>query len=255
MARASITRDLDAIVQFTDVGIRLPRRRRRQGSGRRNRIRRFAGEVKRDEVWRIRNFTAAVQPGESIAVIGTRGSGKQAVLRMAAGTLLPDEGRVQRSTTIVPMIEMARAFLRDLSVRQNIYYLGGLFGMSADEITEKLPGIVQFADVQPILDRYLVKAQFHVRQRVAWSVAMATEAQAFAIDQLLVVGDQEFRETCWATVEERREAGVTFLVSADSGYRLRRFCQRAWYLADGALAAETTVDDALDRLRSARQAN
>jgi len=254
MARASISPNLEAIVEFTDAGIRLPRRRRRRGGGRRQRIRRFAGEVQRDEVWRVRNLTVAAQPGESIALIGLRGAGQQAILRLAAGTLIPDEGTVQRSTQIIPMIEMARAFSRFLSVRQNIYYLGGLFGMSADEITEKLPGIVAFADVQPILDRYLVKAQFHVRQRVAWSVAMATEARAFAVDQLLVVGDREFREVCWTKVDELRASGVTFLVNSESPRQFRRFCDRAWYLADGTLAADTTIDDALARLREARQA-
>jgi len=175
-------------------------------------------------------------------------------LRLAAGSLIPDEGSVQRSTTIIPMIEMARAFSRFLSVRQNIYYLGGLFGMSTDEITEKLPGIVAFSGVQPILDRYLVKAQFHVRQRVAWSVAMATEARAFAVDQLLVVGDREFREVCWAKVDELRAAGVTFIVNSESPRQYRRFCERAWYLADGTMVADTSVDEALARLREARQA-
>ena len=254
MARASISPDLDAVVRFTDAGIRIPRRRRRKGGGRRQRIRRFAGEVKRDEVWRIRHLTVDVAPGESVALVGARGAGQQAILRLAAGSLIPDEGTVQRGTTIVPMIEMARAFSRVLSVRQNIYYLGGLFGMSSDEITEKLPEIVSFAGVQPILDRYLYKSQFYVRQRVAWSVAMATEARAFAVDQLLVVADREFREMCWTKVDELRAAGVTFLVNSDSPRQYRRFCDRAWYLADGALVADTTVDDALERLRQARQA-
>lgn len=254
MARASLTPGLEAVVRFTDAGVRLPRRRRRKGGGRRQRIRRFAGEVQRDEVWRIRNLTVDVRPGESIALVGLRGAGQQAILRLAAGSLIPDEGTVQRSTQIIPMIEMARAFSRLFSVRQNIYYLGGLFGMSADEITEKLPSIVAFADVQPILDRYLVKAQFHVRQRVAWSVAMATEAQAYAVDQLLVVGDREFREVCWAKVEELRASGVTFLVNSDHARQYRRFCDRAWYLADGILVSDTNVDDALAQLREARQA-
>lgn len=253
MARAAVVRNLDAVVTFDNAGVRLPRRRRRKGGGKRQRIRRFAGEVKRDEVWRIRGLTARITPGESVAIVGMRGAGQQAILRMAAGTLLPDEGAVQRNMTVIPMIEIARAFSRVLSVRQNIYFLGGLFGMSHDEVTEKLPGIVAFADVQPILDRYLAKAQFHVKQRLAWTIALSTDADAYAIDQILVVGDRQFRQQCWTRMDERRAEGATFLINSDSPKQFRRFCDRALYLEDGRLAAETTVDDALARLRQARQ--
>ena len=253
MARASVSQDLDAVVTFDNVGIRLPRRRRRKGGGKRQRIRRFAGEVQRDEVWRVRGLTARIDAGESVAIVGMRGSGQQALLRLAAGTLLPDEGTVRRSMTVIPMIEIARAFSRVLSVRQNIYFLGGLFGMSHDEVEEKLPSIVAFADVQPILDRYLAKAQFHVKQRLAWTIALSTDAHAYAIDQILVVGDRDFRQRCWTRMDERREEGATFLINSDSPKQFRRFCDRALYLADGTLAADTTVDDALARLREARQ--
>lgn len=253
MARIPIAEQLDAVVTFTDAGIRMPRRRRRRGGGKRQRIRRFAGEVKRDEVWRIRHFTASINPGESVAIVGMRGAGQQALLRLAAGTLLPDEGTVQRSRTVIPMIEMARAFSRVLSVRQNIYYLGGLLGMSQDEVNEKLPSIVAFADVQPILDRYLAKAQFHVKQRLAWTIALATDADAYAIDEILVVGDQDFRQKCWTRMDERRAEGATFLINSYSARVFRRFCDRALYLADGTLGADTSVEDAVARLRQARQ--
>jgi ABC-2 type transport system ATP-binding protein len=246
---------VEPVVTFTDVGIRLPRKRRRKGAGRRSRIRRFAGEVQRDEVWRVRNFTAEIQPGESVALVGMRGAGQQALLRLAAGTLIPDEGTVHRKEPIIPMIEVAKALSRGLSVRQNIYYLGGLYGMSRDEMDEKLPGIVEFAGLKNSLDRYLMNAPFVVRQKLAWSVAMSTQARAFAIDQILVVGERAFRQECWTRVDQLREDGVTFLINSDSAKQYRRFCDRAWYLTEGGLAADTTVPAALDLLRAARQSN
>ena len=75
MARLSLSPKLDAIVAFEDAGVRLPRRRRRKGDGRRQRLRRIAGEVKRDEVWRLRHATFAVAEGESVAIVGGKGSG------------------------------------------------------------------------------------------------------------------------------------------------------------------------------------
>ena len=112
MARLSLSPKLDAIVAFDDAGVRLPRRRRRKGDGRRQRLRRIAGEVKRDEVWRLRHATFAVAEGESVAIVGGKGSGREALLRLAAGTLIPDEGSVRRRVPVIPMIELARALNR-----------------------------------------------------------------------------------------------------------------------------------------------
>ena len=119
---------LDAIVEFRDVSIKMPRHRRRRGGGRRQRLRRFAGEIRRDEIKALVDVSFSVQPGESVAVVGPKGLGRQALLRLAAGTLRPDSGRVSRSVPIVPMIEVARAFARAYSIRQNIYIVGGLLG-------------------------------------------------------------------------------------------------------------------------------
>ena len=171
-----------SIVEFRGAGIKMPRKRRRKGGGRRQRIRRLAGEVQRDEVWRVRHLTASVDPGEAVALVGLRGAGQQAILRLAAGTLRPDEGTVTRSTTIVPMIEIAKAMSRTLSLRQNIYLIAGLYGMSSDEVQEKLGSIVEFAGLQQVLDRYLQNVPFVVRQRLAWSTAMHDDGTGVALD-------------------------------------------------------------------------
>ncbi len=253
MARLSLTPDLGAIVEFTDAGVRMPRRRRRRGDGRRQRLRRIAGEVRRDEVWRLRNATFAVAEGESVALVGGRGAGQEALIRLAAGTLIPDEGRVRRRVEVVPMIDVARSLARTYTVRQNIYLIGGLLGMTPEEVSEKLGGIVAFAGVDGILDKYLGTAPPIVRQRLAWSIATSTDARAYAINQILVVGERDFRQQCWTRMDRMREDGVTFLLASDSPKQFRRFCDRALYLDAGTVAAETTVPDALAMLREARR--
>ena len=99
MARQSLTRGLDAAIEFSGVGISLPKRRRRKGVGKRQRLRRLAGDSRREEVWVLRSASFSVLPGESVAVLGGGLPARQALLRLAAGTLMPDEGHVRRSDT------------------------------------------------------------------------------------------------------------------------------------------------------------
>jgi ABC-type polysaccharide/polyol phosphate transport system ATPase subunit len=253
MSRVSIDPTLDAVVQFENVTMRIPRRRRRKGAGRRQRLRRIAGEVRREELEVLSNVSFSVQPGESVAIIGPKGPARQALLRLVAGTLRPDDGQVRRSKPIVPMIEVARALQRTYTVRQNIYIVGGLLGMTPDQINQELPRIAEQSGVANMLGRYMNSAPPAVRQKLAWSIAMSVDADAYAIDQTLVVGERSFRQQCWTHVDKLRENGATFLLSSDSPKQFRRFCDRAIYIVDGRIEADTTVPEALAAMRAARK--
>ena len=253
MARQALNPELGDALVFEGAGVRMPRRRRRRGDGRRQRLRRIAGEVRRDEVWRLRDASFTVAPGESVAIVGGKGSGREALLRLAAGTLIADEGTVQRRASVVPMIDVARSLVRSYTVRQNIYIVGGLLGMTPDDIGRELSGIVSFAGVESVLDKYLGAATPLVRQRLAWAITMATGARAFAIEQTLIVGDRDYRQQCWTRVDQLRADGVTFLIASDSAKQFRRFCDRAILLDNGRVAALTTVPDAIAQLRDSRR--
>ncbi len=253
MARIPVEPNLDAVVELAHVSMRMPRRRRRKGSGRKQRLRRFAGEVRREEIEVLSDVSFRVNPGESVAIFGSNGPGRQALLRLIAGTLRADSGEIRRREPIVPMIEVARSFERSYSMRQNIYLVGGLLGMTPDQVEEHLPIIVENAGVASSLDRYLGAAPALVRQKLAWSIAMSVNASAYAIDRTIVVGDKPFREQCWSHVQGLRESGATFIVATDAPKQLRRFCQRALVFADTQLVADSTIDEALEVLREVRQ--
>ncbi len=249
MPKVPLTPELDAVVRFDGAGIRLPKIKRRKRGQSNSRLRRIAGDVARDEVWFVRDATFSVQAGQALAVIGHLGSGRDEILRLAAGTLVCDEGTVRRSVPIIPMVGLGGALSGGYTVRQNIYLLGGLLGMTPRQVADRLPGIVERADVAKILDKFLGDSSRLVRGRIAWSIAMATDAPAYAISQALTVGQPAFQQQCWELIEGRHAAGTTFLVVSDKPSELRRFCERAIVLDAGRVVADTTVDEALEILR------
>ncbi len=249
MPKVTITPGLDAVLQFDGAGVRLPKVKRRKVGSSRNRLKRMRGDVARDDVWFVRDATFSVQPGEALAVVGHIGSGRDELLRLAAGTLLPDEGTVQRSVPVVPMVGLGGALNGAYTVRQNIYLLGGLLGMTQAEIVERLPTIVERADVAKILDKFLGDSSRLMRGRLAWSIAMATQSPAYAISQALTVGQPAFQQQCWEIIEERHAAGITFLAVSDKPSELKRFCDRAILMNEGRILADTTVENALELLR------
>ncbi|MCF8550646.1 MAG: hypothetical protein K9G05_01010 [Candidatus Nanopelagicales bacterium] len=242
------------LLQFDHVSLAMSRTKRRSGSGKSKRLRRFAGETKRQVVPVLNDVTFSVQPGQSIALVGGRALARTSLLRLAAGTLIPDSGSVTRPEPAVPMISIARALGRAYTVRQNIYLVGGLLGLSPDQVEAKLPEIIEFAELKNVMDKHLGAAPGSTRQKIAWSIAMSLDSRFYLVDQTLVVGERDFRQKCWTHVDSLREQGATFLVSSDNSKLYRRFCDRALYFSQGVLEADTTVAEALSLARKARNA-
>lgn len=242
-----------SIVEVSNVSLSMPRTKRRQGSGRKHRLLRIAGETSRSMIPILDNVSFTISPGDSVAIVSGKPLLRTSLTRLVAGTLNPDSGSVVRSERVVAMIGIARAMGASFTLRQNAYLVGGLMGMTQEELTEKIPGIIKFADLGNYLDRYLRVAPSNARQRLAWSLAMAIDARVYAIDGTLVVGELEFRKKCWTAIDALREEGATFLISSHGGKHYRRFCDRGLYFDQGALIADTTVSKALALARKTRQ--
>jgi ABC-2 type transport system ATP-binding protein len=248
VARVHLAPDLTSVVEFDGAGVRLPVRQRRRGGGRRQRLRRMAGEVTREEVWSLQDASFELAEGEALAIVGHRESGRDSLLRLAAGTLLPDEGVVRRRVPVVPVIGVGRALGRNYTVRQNIYLVGGLLGMTPEMVAEKVPSIVKDAGLDGMVDKYLADTPGRVRGPLAWTIAMATEGRAYAISEAMVVGDPTYQERCWKIIEAKRAEGVSFLVTSEREEHLLRFCERALLLDGAQIIDDTAVEDALEKL-------
>jgi ABC-2 type transport system ATP-binding protein len=231
----------------------MPRSRRRGGQGTRQRLRRLAGESSRQQVPVFNDLSASILPGQSVALLGGGKSGREELLRLAAGTLVPDSGKVRRQGRVVPILDDSRCLTPSYTTRQNIYLTAGLLGMAPEETTERLDWIVDMAQAGKWLDSYLRGAPRNMRQRLVWTVSMATGARIFAIEKSLVIGHGEFMERCWSHVEGIRASGVTFLVASDEREVLERFCDRALVLKGGRIIADTTVEEGLGFIRPARR--
>jgi ABC-2 type transport system ATP-binding protein len=254
MARIRIEPSLTSAVEFDHVSLALPKRKRRQGGGRRQRLRRLAGETRREDFAALTDASFTVLPGETVLVVGARSAHRRALLRLAAGTVLPDSGTVQRRFPWIPMIDLARTLGRGFTVRHNIYLLGGLLGMTPDQVSECVADIADTAGLASKLDRHLGQAPASVRQKLAWTTAMATNAQAFAIDEVLAVGEPAFRAQCFAHVADLRSRGVTFLVASDAPRQLEAEFDRALYIDEESGVHALGVDEGIERMRAARRA-
>lgn len=246
MARIHIDPDLAPAVEFDDVSLTMPRTKRRKGGTRGARLRRFAQETSRVNEPVLDGVSLSVAPGDVVAVLDKDRRGHTTeLIRLAAGTLIPDHGHVRRNAEVIPILRRAGLVNAKLTVRQNIFVIGILLGMSPDEIHERMDWIVATAGLGKAIDAYARACPPELRRRIVWTVSMATRARIFATQGSLIVGDDAYREVGWQHVESLKADGVTFLVAGQNARVMERFCSRAVVLSAGRIVLDGTVAEAL----------
>ena len=231
------------VISLQDVGVRFSRRRR-DLSLRAALFRRDTGPNS-DAFWGLRNISFEVRPGEAVGVVGRNGQGKSTLLKIVAGVLLPDEGRVSVTGGVAPLIEITGGFAPDLTGRENIHLAAGLHGMSRETIEEKFDQIVEFAEMEKFLDTPFRHFSSGMKVRLAFSVISQLEEPTILVDEVLAVGDKAFREKCYARIDELLAEGRTLFLVSHKDKDLTRFCERGLYLRGGELVEDGPIKSVL----------
>jgi ABC-2 type transport system ATP-binding protein len=237
-----------AIIETHDLGIRFVRNRRRQLRLREMFIHRGGRQPRTGHFWPLRNVSFQIQPGEAVGVIGRNGTGKSTLLRLIAGVLIPDEGSVTVRGAVAPLLELSAGFSNDLTGRENVYLVGSLHGLSPAELKKKFDEIVSFAGEQ--IERAIETPVRHyssgMKVRLGFSVIAQLQHPILLVDEVLAVGDAEFRKKCYATIERLLDEGRTLVLVSHNENDLTRFCTRGLYFNAGRLTVDGSVRDALD---------
>jgi ABC-2 type transport system ATP-binding protein len=198
-----------------------------------------------DEFWALRNISFEINPGDAVGVIGKNGTGKSTLLKLIAGVLIPDEGTIATYGRVAPLLELSAGFSPDLTGRENVQIVAALHGLSRSEVKERMDEIVAFAEVEEFIDTPVRHYSTGMRVRLGFAVIAQLTHPILLVDEVLAVGDKEFRDKCYATIERMLAEGRTLVLVSHNENDLRRFCNRGIYINSGIMEVDGTLDEAL----------
>lgn len=173
--------------------------------------------------------------GQTLGIIGRNGSGKSTLLQMLAGTLTPTKGKVEVDGTIAALLELGAGFNPDFTGRENVFLNGTILGLTREEMHERLPSILEFANIGDFVDRPLSTYSSGMVVRLAFAVATAVQPRLLIIDEALSVGDEAFQRKCFRRIEQMRENGTSILFVSHSTQAVVQLCNRVIWLDGGEL--------------------
>lgn len=202
-----------------------------------------------EEFQALRDVSFDIPFGEAVGIIGRNGAGKSTLLKILTRITAPTAGRVDLGGRVGSLLEVGTGFHPELTGRENIFLNGTLLGMRRREIKTRFDEIVEFAGVQRFLDTPVKRFSSGMYVRLAFSVAAHLETEILAIDEVLAVGDAEFKRRSLEKMRSVAQDGRTVLYVSHQMSTVKALCTRALYLDAGQLIYEGPVQGAMDLYR------
>lgn len=189
-------------------------------------------------------------PGESLAILGRNGAGKSTLISLLAGIIRPSGGTVRVRGRIGLMLELGSGFCHDLSGRENIRLNGLLLGATRRELDSAMAEIIEFSGVGEFIDEPLRTYSTGMQTRLGFAIAVHMRPELLLIDEVLAVGDSEFRRKCYDRLNAMKRQGVGTVLVTHSLEDAVRFCDRAIYLERGKALLSGAAADVAAAIRA-----
>lgn len=210
-------------------------------------IRLVKGKMERKKHKVLDNISFSVKKGESIGLIGHNGAGKSTLLKILTGIMRPTEGSVMVKGKVAPLLNLGAGFDNEASARENVYLNGAILGYSKREIEHKYKEIVDFAELHDHMNMPLKNFSSGMVARLGFAIAIDVNPDILLVDEILSVGDENFRKKCAAKIDELRNKGVTFVIVSHNMSQIKNLCQKAVWIEDSHMRAYGDSKEVCDK--------
>ncbi len=208
------------------------------------------------EHWALRNVTFQIPRGAAFGVVGPNGAGKSSLLKILSGVSPPTLGRVDIRASLNSLLDLGVGFHGDFTGRENTTLNCRLLGMTEDEIEERVPHVIEFAEIGEFIDLPVRTYSTGMGLRLGFAIAAHLNHEILLIDELLSVGDAYFQRKCIRRIEQFISEGRTLILVSHDLHSVRELCQEAIWLQKGQVEAvgesRHVVEAYTDRVRGRR---
>lgn len=186
-------------------------------------------------LWALKDISLKVLKGEVLGIIGQNGSGKSTLLKILSRVTTPTFGELKVKGRIASLLEVGTGFHPELTGRENVFLNGAIMGMSRAEVTHKFDEIVDFSGVEKFIDTPVKRYSSGMYVRLAFAVAAHLEPEILLVDEVLAVGDINFRRKSLGKMQEVTKQGRTVLFVSHDMSSIRQLCHNIIWLNKGTI--------------------
>ena len=182
----------------------------------------------------FRDLSLKIPADKNIGLIGRNGAGKSTLVRLLGGADVPDSGTIATNKSISWPVGLSGGFQGSMTGRENIKFVSRVYGAIGDAMRKKVAYVEDFAEIGSWIDEPVKTYSSGMRSRLAFGLSMAFDFDYYLIDEVMSVGDAQFRRKCADVFEERLKKSKVVLVS-HSMPEIQKLCDVVLLVRDGGI--------------------
>ena len=201
-----------------------------------------------------------VKKGEIFGFLGANGAGKTTAIKMLTGILSSTSGKgsvagfdinKERNKIKKNIGYMSQKFslYADLTLKENIAFYGGIYGLNRTEIKEKTAKLVQELGLEDIQDTLISEIPLGWKQKIAFSVAILHEPKIVFLDEPTSGVDPIIRRQFWMLIYKAAASGITVFVTTHYMDEAE-YCDRISMMVEGRIEALGSLKELLTKYQA-----
>lgn len=191
-----------------------------------------------------------VKRGEIFGFLGANGAGKTTAMRILCGLLTPTSGEArvagfdvyrqnEEIKKHIGYMSQKFSLYENLTVRENIQFFGGIYGLSRQELKDKTEVLIERLGLHDEANKLVGSLPLGWKQKISFSVAILHRPKIVFLDEPTGGVDPITRRQFWDMIYEAAHDGITVFVTTHYMDEAE-YCDRVSIMVDGAIAALDT---------------
>jgi lipopolysaccharide transport system ATP-binding protein len=202
---------------------------------------------KKRRILAINNCSFDLKKGEILGLLGKNGCGKTTLLKIISNVTKPTSGEVKIRGKVSSFLEVGAAFNSELTGIENIYLYASIFKIGKNEIKKKLSKILDFAEISDdLLNTPIKRYSSGMYLKLAMASSFFVEADILILDEVLSVGDENFRRKCINKIFELKRKNKTVIFVSHNLDMVRKVCDRVLVMNNGIIIRDENVSNAIN---------
>lgn len=190
----------------------------------------------------LKDVNLTVSPGERVALLGRNGAGKSTLIKLLGGVEMPTSGHISWDMKVSWPLGFAGGFQGSLTGYDNARFIARIYRRDYADIRAF---VEEFTELGEQLRMPVKTYSSGMRARLAFGLSLAIEFDCYLIDEIILVGDQNFSRKCHVELFEKR-ADRAMILASHSIDVVREYCNRAVVIDKGNATTYNDVHEAVD---------
>jgi len=199
----------------------------------------------------LHDINLSIPKGCIFGLLGPSGCGKTTTVKIIAGVLKNDSGKVVVLDEKMPNLDImadigymaqSAALYKDLSAYDNLKFFGSLYKLKKDELENRINYVARLTNLQDDLNKKVVAFSGGMKQRLSLAIALIANPKVLILDEPTVGIDPVLRKSIWEELYKLADNGVSILVTTHVMDEALK-CDRLAMMREGKLLAVGTPEE------------